>query len=144
MGCGRRSSSLWRRCGGDPSPRCGATLPLARERVGDLGRAGGEHEVTSTRRTPFAIDIGKRPPPLLIRGGGAARRRRGRGKRSPPMTAPLPQPAVRAPRLTSGPWLNGEPLDGWQGRVTLVEFWTYSCVNCLRTLPALRAWHERY
>lgn len=60
------------------------------------------------------------------------------------MTATLPQPAIRAPRLTGGPWLNGEPLAGWQGRVTLVEFWTYSCVNCLRTLPALKAWHERY
>lgn len=51
---------------------------------------------------------------------------------------------LRAPRLTGGPWLNGEPPVSWQGRVTLVEFWTYSCVNCLRTLPALRAWHDRY
>jgi thiol-disulfide isomerase/thioredoxin len=54
------------------------------------------------------------------------------------------RPAVRAPRLSGGPWLNGEPPGGWQGHVTLVEFWTYSCVNCLRTLPALRAWQERY
>jgi thiol-disulfide isomerase/thioredoxin len=60
------------------------------------------------------------------------------------MTAPTPQPALRAPRLIGGPWLNGEPVADWRGRVTLVEFWTYSCVNCLRTLPALRAWHARY
>lgn len=32
----------------------------------------------------------------------------------------------------------------WLGRVTLVDFWTYSCINCLRTLPALRAWHAAY
>jgi thiol-disulfide isomerase/thioredoxin len=39
-------------------------------------------------------------------------------------------------------WLNGEPqLDG---RVVAVDFWTYSCVNWLRTLPYVRAWHERY
>jgi len=43
-------------------------------------------------------------------------------------------------------WLNSEPLAlaGLEGRVVLVDFWTYSCINCLRTLPYLRAWHERY
>jgi thiol-disulfide isomerase/thioredoxin len=43
-------------------------------------------------------------------------------------------------------WLNSEPLtaDALQGRVVLVDFWTYSCVNWLRTLPYVRAWHERY
>jgi thiol-disulfide isomerase/thioredoxin len=43
-------------------------------------------------------------------------------------------------------WLNSEPLTaaGVRGRVVLVDFWTYSCVNWLRTLPYVRAWHERY
>jgi thiol-disulfide isomerase/thioredoxin len=43
-------------------------------------------------------------------------------------------------------WLNSEPLtpDRRRGRVVLVDFWTYSCVNWLRTLPYVRAWHERY
>jgi thiol-disulfide isomerase/thioredoxin len=43
-------------------------------------------------------------------------------------------------------WLNSEPLtaDGLRGHVVLVDFWTYSCVNWLRTLPYLRAWYERY
>jgi thiol-disulfide isomerase/thioredoxin len=43
-------------------------------------------------------------------------------------------------------WLNSEPLTaaGLRGRVVLVGFWTYSCVNWLRTLPYVRAWHERY
>ena len=52
---------------------------------------------------------------------------------------------IRAPRLPAsvGPWLNSAPLVGWRG-VTLIDFWTYSCINCLRTLPALRAWHGRY
>lgn len=56
---------------------------------------------------------------------------------------PRTQAIVRAPRLVGGPWLNGGPVAGWVG-VTLIEFWAYSCVNCLRTLPALRAWHGRY
>ena len=43
-------------------------------------------------------------------------------------------------------WLNSEPLtaDALHGRVVLVDFWTYSCVNWLRTLPYVRAWSERY
>jgi thiol-disulfide isomerase/thioredoxin len=43
-------------------------------------------------------------------------------------------------------WLNSEPLTAGAlaGRVVLVDFWTYSCVNWLRTLPYLRAWHETY
>jgi thiol-disulfide isomerase/thioredoxin len=43
-------------------------------------------------------------------------------------------------------WLHSEPLTaaGLGGRVVLADFWTYSCVNWLRTLPYLRAWHERY
>ena len=43
-------------------------------------------------------------------------------------------------------WLNSEPLtaEGLRGRVVLVDFWTYSCVNWLRTLPYVSAWHERY
>jgi thiol-disulfide isomerase/thioredoxin len=43
-------------------------------------------------------------------------------------------------------WLNSEPLTAadLRGRVVLVDFWTYTCVNWLRTLPYVRAWHERY
>jgi thiol-disulfide isomerase/thioredoxin len=43
-------------------------------------------------------------------------------------------------------WLNSEPLtpEGLKGRVVLVDFWTYTCINWLRTLPYVRAWHARY
>jgi thiol-disulfide isomerase/thioredoxin len=43
-------------------------------------------------------------------------------------------------------WLNSEPLtaEGLNGRLVLVDLWTYSCVNWLRTLPYVRAWHDRY
>ncbi|HET8639203.1 MAG TPA: thioredoxin family protein, partial [Solirubrobacterales bacterium] len=46
-------------------------------------------------------------------------------------------------------WFNtagGRPLtmSGLRGRVVLVDFWTYSCINCLRTLPYLEAWDRRY
>ena len=43
-------------------------------------------------------------------------------------------------------WLNSEPLtsEGLLGRVVLVDFWTYTCVNWLRTLPYVRAWADKY
>jgi cytochrome c biogenesis protein CcdA/thiol-disulfide isomerase/thioredoxin len=43
-------------------------------------------------------------------------------------------------------WLNSPPLDAaaLKGKVVLVDFWTYSCINCLRTVPYVRAWAEKY
>jgi thiol-disulfide isomerase/thioredoxin len=35
-------------------------------------------------------------------------------------------------------------LAGLRGHVVLVDFWTYSCINCIRTLPYLNAWYARY
>ncbi|MGA2611950.1 MAG: cytochrome c biogenesis protein DipZ [Spirochaetia bacterium] len=63
--------------------------------------------------------------------------------------------------VTTGMWFNTEgvvPMEGQlssggspplmmtslRGRVVLVDFWTYSCVNCVRTLPYLRAWYDTY
>jgi len=43
-------------------------------------------------------------------------------------------------------WLNSPPLKATdlRGKVVLVDFWTYSCINCLRTLPYVKAWAEKY
>jgi cytochrome c biogenesis protein CcdA/thiol-disulfide isomerase/thioredoxin len=43
-------------------------------------------------------------------------------------------------------WLNSPPLtaQGLRGKVVLVDFWTYSCINCLRTLPYVKAWAQKY
>lgn len=43
-------------------------------------------------------------------------------------------------------WLNSPPLtaERLKGKVVLVDFWTYSCINCLRALPYVRAWAEKY
>ncbi|HET9678155.1 MAG TPA: redoxin domain-containing protein [Solirubrobacterales bacterium] len=59
----------------------------------------------------------------------------------PPITVPL-----RAPELAPGRWIQGPEVSirAARGRVLLVDFWESTCVNCLRTLPYLRAWHERY
>ncbi|MBD9602453.1 cytochrome c biogenesis protein DipZ [Pseudomonas sp. PDM10] len=43
-------------------------------------------------------------------------------------------------------WLNSPPLtaQALKGKVVLVDFWTYSCINCLRSLPYVKAWAEKY
>lgn len=43
-------------------------------------------------------------------------------------------------------WINTEPftLEDHRGKVVLVDFWTYSCINCIRTLPYLVDWHDKY
>lgn len=64
-----------------------------------------------------------------------------------PQDAPVPDPSgPDALARTAGPWHNSPPLTlaGLKGKVVLVDFWTYSCINCRRTIPYLAAWHERY
>jgi cytochrome c biogenesis protein CcdA/thiol-disulfide isomerase/thioredoxin len=48
--------------------------------------------------------------------------------------------------LAAKPWLNTPPLqaEDLRGKVVVVNFWTYSCINCLRMLPYVRAWAEKY
>ena len=43
-------------------------------------------------------------------------------------------------------WLNSPPLtpEALKGKVVVVDFWTYSCINCLRSIPYIRAWVEKY
>ena len=43
-------------------------------------------------------------------------------------------------------WLNSKPLTmaGLRGKVVLVDFWTYSCINCIRTLPYVESWYRKY
>jgi len=58
-----------------------------------------------------------------------------------------PDPGVRAPEFPKGvTWLNSPPLTLKQlrGKVVLVDFWEYTCVNCIRTFPYLKEWDQRY
>ncbi len=71
--------------------------------------------------------------------------------------APVPQAALKAgeplpvegtlPSLAGATeWLNSPPLttESLRGKVVLVDFWTYSCINCIRTLPYVRGWADKY
>ena len=53
----------------------------------------------------------------------------------------------RAPEfLGIANWINSEPLtmEDLRDRVVLIDFWTYTCVNCIRAMPYLREWHDKY
>jgi cytochrome c biogenesis protein CcdA/thiol-disulfide isomerase/thioredoxin len=60
--------------------------------------------------------------------------------------ASLPYYGAAPPLNPDGDWFNSKPLTLPQlrGKVVLVDFWTYSCINCLRTLPHLEAWYRDY
>ena len=81
----------------------------------------------------------------------------------PPAAASAPTPAPTAqvvvgqlpelPVIGTAPdflgitaWLNSEVLtmDELRGRPVLIDFWTFGCINCIRTLPHVRAWHDAY
>lgn len=52
-----------------------------------------------------------------------------------------------APELpTADSWINSEPLSlaSLKGKVVLIDFWTYSCINCIRTLPYVTKWYANY
>ena len=48
--------------------------------------------------------------------------------------------------IPGGEWLNSDPLpmQRLRGKVVLVDFWTYTCINCIRTLPYIKTWWEKY
>jgi thiol-disulfide isomerase/thioredoxin len=60
------------------------------------------------------------------------------------MTQAEPGP-VYAPELEGGTWIQGGPVAiRGSGKPVLIDFWDYTCLNCLRTLPYLTEWHRRY
>jgi thiol-disulfide isomerase/thioredoxin len=54
--------------------------------------------------------------------------------------------SATAPEIASGEWINSEPLKlkDLRGRVVLIEFWTFGCINCRNSLPFVESWHDRY
>ena len=60
--------------------------------------------------------------------------------------ASLPVLTDVAPAVTATGWLNTAPLDAQdlKGKVVLYDFWTFGCINCVNTLPHVKAWDERY
>ncbi len=54
--------------------------------------------------------------------------------------------SATAPEFATGEWINSQPLTlkNLRGRVVLIEFWTFGCINCRNTLPFVQSWADRY
>ncbi|HEY1756915.1 MAG TPA: cytochrome c biogenesis protein DipZ [Bryobacteraceae bacterium] len=95
-----------------------------------LASTSGVEQSLLDRFQPKAED--KKAPAMMMMAATAA------GATAGPQTLPDLSGAVA--------WLNSPPLnaESLKGKAVLVDFWTYSCINCLRTLPYIRAWADKY
>jgi cytochrome c biogenesis protein CcdA/thiol-disulfide isomerase/thioredoxin len=77
------------------------------------------------------------PSPFIVRPQGKTD---GQGAETLPYIAPAP------PLKEVTAWINSPPLtlDQLKGKVVLIDFWTYSCINCIRTFPYIRRWYDTY
>jgi cytochrome c biogenesis protein CcdA/thiol-disulfide isomerase/thioredoxin len=103
------------------------------------GQRSADEDVPLSGPTMMAGNNAMISANTAMTGGGAMMSARG----SP---GDLPIEGAMPPLDGATQWLNSEPLsrEGLRGKVVLVDFWTYSCINCIRALPYVRAWHEKY
>lgn len=82
-------------------------------------------ELDKIRKSPSTVDVGEPMPPTW-------------------QTLPNMGRAPEFVGITN--WLNSDPLtmQSLRGKVVLVDFWTYTCINCIRTLPHIVGWYEKY
>jgi cytochrome c biogenesis protein CcdA/thiol-disulfide isomerase/thioredoxin len=101
--------------------------------------------VDPTSRIEQSSSVSK--PLAGLRGGGKVSHQGGTAEAAAGRRLPV---LFKAPEFTgTQQWFNtprGRPLSlaGLRGRVVLVDFWTYTCINCIRTLPYIEAWYRKY
>jgi cytochrome c biogenesis protein CcdA/thiol-disulfide isomerase/thioredoxin len=117
------------------SPGAAPANPVAAANGGNAAANGtGNDAVTTANSTADASAAA----------GSGAMMRTSQG--TPAAAAPLPVEGVLPTLDGAVQWLNSPPLtvQGLRGKVVLVDFWTYSCINCLRSLPYVKAWAQKY
>jgi cytochrome c biogenesis protein CcdA/thiol-disulfide isomerase/thioredoxin len=116
---------------GGRSHRTPAAMAAANDAGGNGGAASGAMMAATSGGTPAA---------------GSAMMRAAAPSAAPRAPAALPVEGTLPSLDGAVQWLNSPPLTaaGLRGKVVLVDFWTYSCINCLRTLPYTSAWARKY
>jgi cytochrome c biogenesis protein CcdA/thiol-disulfide isomerase/thioredoxin len=108
-------------------------------------RAFERLQVWFVDNTPFG-DLGTRLEEMIVGGAFVP---------PPASGAVLPTPGMKLPKIirapewmliAQGPWHNGTALtaEDLKGKVVLIDFWTYSCINCIRTLPYIEGYWQKY
>ncbi len=118
-------------------------LGLDRSSIATAARSGatGLEDALVAKLRPSAASPGLQPGT-----SGSARTQAPFSQASSRSPLPLPVLGPMPPLPAGATWINSAPLSREQlnGKVVLIDFWTYSCINCLRTLPHLRAWADKY
>src|SRR5690606_3883399 len=140
-GQGRRGEVAARRAGAAPAGEPASQGPPDEGRDPPRRREGRGRRQRPARRAHL-----ERRDRATGRRGGPDHHPRGTEADMTQQREPEPeQGPVYAPEFTGGEWLQGGPVAvRGSGKVILVDFWDYTCVNCLRTLPYLTEWHRRY
>ena len=133
------------------NPERGATGPTATAvtiPAATLATAATE-AVAEESSTPGSVPVARSEPV-----GGEDRAPATVAEAKEPVDAKAAEPEiVTPPGIYTAPefrgivqWINSDPLtmEDLRGKVVLIDFWTYSCINCQRTLPYIRDWHNKY
>jgi cytochrome c biogenesis protein CcdA/thiol-disulfide isomerase/thioredoxin len=121
-----------------------STASTALLEQGLLDRLKPESKATKAETTPSVVMNG----PGMMAGGAAMTGGPGMMMKGKPESHSddLPIEGALPPLAGATGWLNSPPLtqEMLKGKVALIDFWTYSCINCLRAIPYVRAWSEKY
>lgn len=156
-------AGVWLRRGLGAAMLCGvAAIALGLDtglltRVSTVATAGLEQGLVDRFATATAAPSVAVTPPasnVMPAQGGAMMAAAGAMSAQPAMMAmqgaaasqALPVEGVLPPLGGAVKWLNSPPLDAaaLKGKVVVIDFWTYSCINCLRSLPYVKAWAQKY
>src|SRR5271163_2123082 len=126
----------------NPSMMMSANAPTIAMNGTPAGKGGAEPQSSVVTAGGGAM-MSANPPTMAMNANPAAMM-----KAAPAAAAAENLPVEGSLQSLSGAveWLNSPPLtaESLKGKVVLVDFWTYSCINCLRSIPYVRAWAETY
>jgi cytochrome c biogenesis protein CcdA/thiol-disulfide isomerase/thioredoxin len=110
-----------------------------------LDRFKPQSKTANIETTPSVVMNGSN---MMMGGGPAMTGGPGMMTKGKPQdqTGGLPVEGALPPLTGVTGWLNSPPLtpEALKGKVVLIDFWTYSCINCLRAIPYVQAWAEKY
>jgi cytochrome c biogenesis protein CcdA/thiol-disulfide isomerase/thioredoxin len=126
----------------NPSMMMSANAPTMAMNGTPAGKGGAEPQSSVVTAGGGAM-MSANPPTMAMNANPAAMM-----KAAPAVAAAENLPVEGSLPSLSGAveWLNSPPLtaESLKGKVVLVDFWTYSCINCLRSIPYVRAWAQKY
>jgi cytochrome c biogenesis protein CcdA/thiol-disulfide isomerase/thioredoxin len=126
----------------NPSMMMSANAPAMAMNGNPAGKDGAEQSSSVVMLEGGGAMMSANAPTMAMNGNPAAMMKAAEA----PASKALPVEGSLPSLSGAVEWLNSPPLTAEQlkGKVVLVDFWTYSCINCLRSIPYVRAWADKY